>query len=197
LDTCLLLVILGLLLLLLVRNPKGHSPSGSSQLGEDFTSNGPEFATRIIKWESDMSFVPTNTSEFLTDEVLARWNTIMPARTGFGPPGQAFSTTSMTHQLHCVYMLGRTYSGIISGKTQDLPQDYHAHFFHCIDYLRQAVMCSADLALELHKVTDADDLGAGDGGWSGRHVCKDYSQVISYLERQISDGVRIVLPIDD
>ena len=28
-------------------------------------------------------------------------------------------------------------------------------------------------------------------------VCKDYGQVIDYLEGQISDGVRVVLPIDD
>jgi hypothetical protein len=67
-------------------------------------------------------------------------------------------------------------------------------------------MCSADLALEAHDVTDSDDLGPLDGGWSGQHgetflslffrrtvcvlqwnadtslVCKDYSQVINYLE---------------
>lgn len=28
-------------------------------------------------------------------------------------------------------------------------------------------------------------------------VCKDYSKVLSYLESQIADGVRVVLAIDD
>lgn len=60
-------------------------------------------------------------------------------------------------------------------------------------------MCSADLALEIHGPNDADDLGPQDGGWNGHHgmhhpkrsswlhtdesaVCKDYTQVIGYLE---------------
>ena len=70
-------------------------------------------------------------------------------------------------------------------------------------------MCSADLALEAHDAMDPDDLGPLDGGWSGMHgetysssslerivicgemlmdgvVCKDYRQVISYLEGELS-----------
>ena len=53
--------------------------------------------------------------------------------------------------------------------TQNIPDDYHSHFFHCIDYLRQGIMCSADLALEAHDAMDPDDLGPLDGGWSGLH----------------------------
>lgn len=111
------------------------------------------------------------------------------AGTGFPDAGQKFSTTSMTHQLHCLvwfpstvyvgakfpsltpsqYMMGRIYSGVVLNITTDLPEDYHAHFLHCIDYLRQAVMCSGDVAIEDHDANDADDLGPLDGGWSGRH----------------------------
>ena len=92
----------------------------------------------------------------------------------------------MTHQLHCLvsrinskhsfqvlialqFMMARIYSGIVSNITQTLPDDYHSHFLHCIDYLRQGIMCSADLALEAHDATDPDDLGPLDGGWSGHH----------------------------
>jgi hypothetical protein len=151
------------------------------------------------------------------------------AGTGYGPPNQIFFTTSMAHQLHCVvslihsklpfqtlivrqYMMARIYSGVMSHITHTLPDDYHTHFLHCIDYLRQGIMCSADLALEAHDATDSDDLGPLDGGWSGHHgettssfslsencalhrdadhflVCKDYSQVISYLEgKQVYDS---------
>ncbi|KAI1326263.1 hypothetical protein F5Y16DRAFT_422012 [Xylariaceae sp. FL0255] len=195
-DTALLLVISGLLLLLVI---KDHSKQPSTwQVGGDYSGTGPDFSTRVVKWEADMTFVPSNTTEFFSDETLDRWKTLMPAGTGFGEPGKPFSTTSMTHQLHCLFMMGRIYAGVTTNITDSLPWDYHNHFLHCIDYLRQAVMCAGDLALELHDPsTDPDDLGPKDGGWNGHHVCKDYSQILGYLEHQISDGSRIVLPIDD
>ncbi|KAL5905973.1 hypothetical protein ACKVV1_010386 [Pyricularia oryzae] len=58
-------------------------------------------------------------------------------------------------------------------------------------------MCAGDVAMEPHSPTDADDNGPGDGSWAGYHVCKDYSQVTNYIEGEIRDGVRTVLPIDD
>ena len=58
-------------------------------------------------------------------------------------------------------------------------------------------MCAGDLALEPHTEQDADDLGPLDGGWQGRHVCKDYGEVLGVLEGEIEEGRRVVLPIDD
>ena len=66
-------------------------------------------------------------------------------------------------------MMGRVYAGVLDNKTDVLPHDYHHHFLHCIDYIRQGIMCSGDVALEPHKPSDADDLGAKDGGWNGHH----------------------------
>ncbi|KAI0439564.1 hypothetical protein F4803DRAFT_33930 [Xylaria telfairii] len=196
-DTALLLFIAGLLLVFVLRDGRKEPQASSWQVGGDYSGTGPEFSTQVVKWEADMSFVPKNTTEFFSDETLGRWKTLMPVGTGRGPTGESFSTTSMTHQLHCLFMMGRIYAGVTAGTTDSLPSDYHAHFLHCIDYLRQAVMCSADMALELHDPSDTDDLGPQDGGWNGHHVCKDYTQVLGYLEEQISEGVRIILPIDD
>jgi hypothetical protein len=66
-------------------------------------------------------------------------------------------------------MMARMWSGVMSNITQGFPEDYQSHYLHCIDYLRQAIMCSADLALEAHETSDTDDLGPLDGGWSGHH----------------------------
>lgn len=95
--------------------------------------------------------------------------------------------------------MGRVYAGVTNDRLEELPEDYHTHFLHCIDYIRQGIMCSADVALEPHSPAD-EDLGAKDGGWNGLHgkfpckacrarvrpdnltVCKDYSQVIEYLD---------------
>jgi hypothetical protein len=93
----------------------------------------------------------------------------------------------------------QTYSGLKAN--HPLPDDHHWHMIHCFDYMRQAIMCSADIALEGHETTFPDDNGGSDG-WDSKHgrsstriepapvadltdsvlVCKDYSQVINYLE---------------
>lgn len=64
---------------------------------------------KVVKWNADASFVPTNTSEWFSDPLLAKWDTIMPLDASQSPAkGEAFSTTSMTHSLHCTvsYALG-------------------------------------------------------------------------------------------
>ncbi|RDW69758.1 hypothetical protein BP6252_08778 [Coleophoma cylindrospora] len=193
-DTILLLVIIGLLAAL--QKQLKMPPKAAWQVGGDYTGGSVQIPTKVVKWEADMDYAPRNMTHFFTDETLAKWNALLPANAGY-PTTETFFTTSMTHQLHCLYMMGKVYSGVMTNITHSLPHDYNTHFLHCIDYLRQAVMCAGDLALEAHDPKDSDDLGPQDGGWSGQHVCKDYSQVKTYLEGQIKDGVRSVLPIDD
>ncbi|KAI1855389.1 hypothetical protein JX266_000254 [Neoarthrinium moseri] len=196
-STVLQVVIIGLVGLLLLRE-QPQTPTGEApQVGGDFNGKGPTIDTTILKFNADYSFVPLNATRFFDNDVLEQWKTMMPAGTGWGTDLSKFSTTSMTHQLHCIFMMARIYAGFSSGSVSSLPTDYNSHYLHCVDYLRQGVMCSADLATEPHKDTDPDDNGPLDGSWAGLHVCKDYGQVTKYLGQQISDGVRVVLPIDD
>ncbi|KAK2037375.1 hypothetical protein LZ31DRAFT_611979 [Colletotrichum somersetense] len=201
-DTLLLLtnigLSLGLSLLLYYQFEDAKFPTSVRQIGGDFSGAGPQFPIKIQKFDADYKFVPPNATDFLSDATLNQWRSLLPAGAGWKSEDDGpFFTTTMTHQLHCIYMMGMIYSGLTTDKVQMLTPDYNTHFFHCIDYLRQAVMCSADLALEPHQSTDADDNGPGDGSWNGMHVCKDYSQVVKYLDRQITEGIRVVLPIDD
>ncbi|PSR78791.1 hypothetical protein BD289DRAFT_114942 [Coniella lustricola] len=94
-------------------------------------------------------------------------------------------------------MMGRIFATLSSPAAQPLDDGLHTHFLHCIDYLRQATMCAGDVALEPHAASDGADLGPLDGGWNGIHVCKNYNEVIDYLEGGIRSGTRVVLPIDD
>lgn len=71
-------------------------------------------------------------------------------------------------------MMARIFSGMAMNNTQPipadlLPDDWHFHFLHCVDYMRQSVMCSADLAMEPHEPDEADVTGPLDGGWNGHH----------------------------
>ncbi|EFX02976.1 hypothetical protein CMQ_2905 [Grosmannia clavigera kw1407] len=193
-DTVLLIVILCLLLLLHARG----RPQASWQVGGDYTGEGPHFTTRVVKWESDESFTPSEPNGFYSEKTLARWNTLMPVGAGYASPNKTtFFTTTMTHQLHCVFVLGRIFNALESNNGSSLPEDYQTHVLHCLDYMRQGAMCAADLTLEAHTPMDGSDNGPTDGGWSGHHVCKDYGEVVHYLEYQIKDGVRTVLPIED
>ncbi|KAG1798716.1 hypothetical protein EV424DRAFT_1332873, partial [Suillus variegatus] len=64
---------------------------------------------------------------------------------------------SMFHQLHCLQMIRLA---LING-----PND---HSGHCLNFLRQAILCNSDTTLDPR-------LGV-------THICRDWSQVYAYIE---------------
>ncbi|OTB13403.1 hypothetical protein K445DRAFT_319950 [Daldinia sp. EC12] len=195
-DTGLLLIILVLLVRDQRRRPVAEEKEVNPwQFGQDLTGVGPRFTQRITTFQRDESYAPNNTAEFFTDEVLQRWNDLMPKGMGFvwvndtqkyhdlpTPiewPDKTVFTTSATHQLHCLFAVVQTYSGLTSG--HEIPEDHHWHMIHCFDYMRQAIMCSSDMALEGLETTFPDHNGGSDG-WDSKHVCRDWNDVKSYLE---------------
>lgn len=45
--------------------------------------------------------------------------------------------------------MGKIFSAVLTGSPNlPEPNDYEAHFLHCVDYMRQAAMCAGDLAIE-------------------------------------------------
>lgn len=192
LDTTLLLIIVALL----VRNEMREPVQDQWQLLGDMTGVGPRFPQKLARFEYDTSYAPMNTSEFFTNETLDKWNNLMPKGMGFQwvndthkyhdlpkpidwYEGMTVFTTSVTHQIHCLFAMAQTYSGLSSG--HPIPDDHHWHMIHCIAYMRQAITCAADTALEGHATTFPDD-NSGSDGWDATHVCKDYDQVLGYLE---------------
>lgn len=192
LDTTLLLIIVALL----VRNEMKEPMQDQWQLLGDMTGVGPRFPQKLARFEYDTSYAPMNTSEFFTNETLDKWNNLMPKGMGFQwvndthkyhdlpkpidwYEGMTVFTTSVTHQIHCLFAMAQTYSGLSSG--HPIPDDHHWHMIHCIAYMRQAITCAADTALEGHATTFPDD-NSGSDGWDATHVCKDYDQVLEYLE---------------
>jgi hypothetical protein len=70
-------------------------------------------------------------------------------------------------------------------------EDPAEHLSHCFDYLRQAIMCHGDTALEGLQTTFGPDVGGSDG-WNVVHVCKKWDEVYDWLEgRRIDDRVWI------
>lgn len=53
------------------------------------------------------------------------------------------------------------------------------HIPHCVEYLRQAVMCNADLTLE--KPEDPESYPQRVTGWGNTHRCRDWDAVIAAI----------------
>ncbi|KAH7078047.1 hypothetical protein BKA63DRAFT_564594 [Paraphoma chrysanthemicola] len=205
-DTGLLLVIFGLL----AEKRWKHSPHSHSyeyELAGDVSGFAPTFSQQIVTFKPDPVFAPENASEFWTNATQRAWLDIVPEGLGYvnvtSPsqynnlphpihdyPGHTVFTTSVTHQLHCLYTIVEAYNTLKltteSPLAQVNPIKMPWHINHCFEYMRQAIMCAGDVALEGAATTfplgeGGEDRGGSDG-WDAKHVCKDYGQVKAYLE---------------
>ncbi|TDZ67384.1 Oxidase ustYa [Colletotrichum trifolii] len=100
------------------------------------------------------------------------------------PEHRAFPT--VFHQLHCLYSTMDSYYELLNvtygrrEKRELGPGDpgwNSEHLNHCWDYLRQTIMCNADVTLEWKKYDER--VGTG---WGYRHQCKDWDAIIAWAE---------------
>ncbi|KAF1922665.1 uncharacterized protein M421DRAFT_426681 [Didymella exigua CBS 183.55] len=99
---------------------------------------------------------------------------------------------SVFHQLHCLYSTMDAYYGLLDqikgegegakkpGK-REKPTDPgwdSEHLNHCWDYLRQTIMCNADVTLEWRRYNE--QVGTG---WGYQHQCKDWDAIIAWAEQ--------------
>jgi len=119
-------------------------------------------------------------------EIEAEWASLFPSGNGFihvGPHGREF-TISMFHQLHCINNI-RLALGLRP------PSLYHIQ--HCMNYLRQMILCASNTRLEpmsrrlkeSRNVTAVDGLGL-------THVCRDWGAVYQLFEDERTQWKRRV-----
>ncbi|KAG2362352.1 hypothetical protein BDR07DRAFT_1609564 [Suillus spraguei] len=84
-----------------------------------------------------------------------------------GPNGRLFGV-SMFHQIHCLQMIRLA---LING-----PND---HSGHCLNFLRQAILCNSDTTLDPVYINGSM---SGTNGLGVTHICRDWSQVYAYTE---------------
>ncbi|OAX33771.1 hypothetical protein K503DRAFT_794403 [Rhizopogon vinicolor AM-OR11-026] len=118
-----------------------------------------------------------NSSEhYSTSGILAwsEWNSLdyfPQGHQGFvrlGPNGRMFGI-SMFHQIHCLQMLRLA---LIDG-----PNDHNGH---CLNYLRQVILCNSDITLDPLR-DDLDGTAAATDGLGVTHVCRDWLRVYAYV----------------
>jgi hypothetical protein len=103
----------------------------------------------------------------------AQWASLIPKNGGIvrvGPDRTPYML-SMFHQLKCLDILRRMYAEEHGGSLDAIGR-------HCLNYLRQTLLCRADLRLE--SVQDPDGPHAVDM-W-GDMTCTDWRQVYAHVE---------------
>ena len=63
--------------------------------------------------------------------------------------------------------------------SEEIASGFHVN--HCFDYLRQAILCSADLALEGINGTE------GATGWGVPHLCRNLDEVNGFMDSYSED----------
>ncbi|KAG1823594.1 uncharacterized protein BJ212DRAFT_1262039 [Suillus subaureus] len=117
-----------------------------------------------------------NSSEhYGTSDIMAwsDWKSLdhFPRGQGFvrlGPNGRLFGV-SMFHQIHCLQMIRLA---LINGP--------NGHSGHCLNILRQAILCNSDITLD-PLFTDPDGSMTATDGLGVTHFCRDWSQVYAYV----------------
>ncbi|KAK0217188.1 hypothetical protein IW262DRAFT_176009 [Armillaria fumosa] len=100
------------------------------------------------------------------------WSNLTSVGMGFthlGPDNRLF-VAEMFHELHCMRILNLAFA---RSRVASL-----AHIHHCLNYLRQQALCSADLTLEPGDFMERDFVLHRTGSM---HVCQDWSAVYSIM----------------
>ncbi|KII91606.1 hypothetical protein PLICRDRAFT_38403 [Plicaturopsis crispa FD-325 SS-3] len=117
----------------------------------------------------------------------AEYRSLYPGDLGFLRlgPNKRFFGVAMYHQLHCLDSLRMA---ITRGPEHDHRRDAEfsgygkraqvPHVNHCLNYLRQTILCSADLTLEPE--ISPNEVGEG---LAVTHVCRDWSRLYEYAEK--------------
>ncbi|KAL9023681.1 MAG: hypothetical protein Q9196_007047 [Gyalolechia fulgens] len=75
------------------------------------------------------------------------WSAQFPPEAG----GGYIAATIGSHQLHCLHYIWQDHHMEYFPKTQDkqqrVPELYERHYEHCVDYIRQSLMCQFDTGI--------------------------------------------------
>ncbi|KAI9829256.1 MAG: hypothetical protein M1819_006436 [Sarea resinae] len=84
---------------------------------------------------------------------------------------------SVMHHLHCVKTIKRGLVDLEAG--MPMTHKRHNHVHHCVEMLRQAVMCHSDLTLEIPAGIHGQEHVSG---WGYPHVCRDFDAVLERIK---------------
>ena len=132
-----------------------------------------------------------------TDLGIAEWNATLPrggATLYLGDDFRPF-TLGLFHQLRCLNIVREVLVDIFNNPSPDAKFDRFDMIHHCMNYLRQSVICRGSVRLESVRAYIDSHLTV----WDVTHTCKDWSAVYKaaednyneYLKNALEHGVKV------
>ncbi|PMD15654.1 hypothetical protein NA56DRAFT_732730 [Hyaloscypha hepaticicola] len=99
------------------------------------------------------------------------------------------------HQLHCTYVIYFAWNALRNNGPSVLDNAFPGtgghytiggHFGHCLEIIRNALMCYADPTLEPTLDMDGEtisEIGLA-SGWGTLHTCKNYEKLVTWIDAQ-------------
>jgi hypothetical protein len=111
-------------------------------------------------------------------------------------PSQNVYGIAVFHELHCLmHMSGYIDKLTIQIRNKDLTidEDLSRHNDHCVNYLKNAIMCCGDTALEGQSQDFMFDHDVGTDGTGAVHVCRSYDEISAWAEkRRATEGKEVL-----
>lgn len=101
------------------------------------------------------------------------WDSLFPQGYGFAFLGDDYQMfgVSMFHQFHCLHTIRQAI----------IDRDVYGHAQHCLTYLRNTILCSADLTIEPQfEPGKVDGLGVN-------HQCRNWTAVYEWLDKNYEE----------
>ncbi|KAK0101312.1 hypothetical protein ONS95_006489 [Cadophora gregata] len=134
----------------------------------------PKFAARALNAASSWQNLTNNMDIGKVYIADPQRHKLFPSEIQSDIPGYDLYPVAMYHQLHCLGTIRRFFYSLEISEEDA----YGGHVGHCFDYLRQSILCSADLTLENTGV-----------GWEVEHLCRSPDEVTSFMKAN-NDDVR-------
>ncbi|KAJ8062727.1 hypothetical protein OCU04_007991 [Sclerotinia nivalis] len=163
----------------------------------------PDFPFHPVIFEEDEIYAAAS-----SPDTNAAWDNLMPPGRGFvlvenpekyglrpGLPsinGPDRYSVSVFHQLHCLGMIRESYNSALLGVRPHIQGDENLsdesaqesnkeHIGHCFDYIRQALMCSADMTIEWAMEMPDGKAPFTVDGWGITHTCRNWDDVLKWM----------------
>lgn len=87
------------------------------------------------------------------------------------------------HQLHCLHIIWQEHHyeavPLLAEQKAKRPSYYERHFQHCIDIIRQRLMCTADPGLVTFRWVEGEDT-TPEPDFNTPHMCGDWDRLVSW-----------------
>ena len=115
------------------------------------------------------------------------WASVIPVGHGFVKLDDYYAV-SMYHQMHCL----NSFRKMFNGRNDSRAGHDSLHVVHCLSYLRQMVLCNADVTLEpafaAQNVDGRKTQAAYGAGVT--HQCNDWVQVREFVETNYDEFMK-------